>query len=121
MGERGPEQIEFNLDEIERLCRLNCTNAEIAAFFNVSERTIDRRLADNPEFFAAVERGRNYGRLSLRRKQIEVATGGNPTMLIWLGKQYLGQRDKSEIENTRAINLVINRPEREEEQEPDGA
>ena len=31
--------------------------------------------------------------MSLRRKQIEVAMSGNPTMLIWLGKNVLGQSD----------------------------
>jgi hypothetical protein len=36
------------------------------------------------------------GRISLRRKQFEVAQGGNVTMLIWLGKQHLEQAEKVE-------------------------
>ena len=36
------------------------------------------------------------GKMSLRRKQFEVANAGSIPMLIWLGKQQLGQADKSE-------------------------
>ena len=96
MGKRGPEQVPFDLVELEKLCRLNCTNAEIAVFLGVTERTVERRIAKSAAFRDAVQRGRNYGKLSLRRKQIEVASAGNATMLIWLGKQYLGQADKVE-------------------------
>ena len=38
-------------------------------------------------------------KVSLRRQQIELAKTGNPTMLIWLGKQLLEQRDKSDATN----------------------
>ena len=40
------------------------------------------------------KKGFESGKASLRRKQYEVAMGGNCTMLVWLGKQYLGQTDK---------------------------
>jgi precorrin-4 methylase len=41
---------------------------------------------------------RKSGRASLRRKQWQMADN-NPTMAIWLGKQYLNQTDKSVVEN----------------------
>jgi hypothetical protein len=34
--------------------------------------------------------------MSLRRMQWEKAQTGNTTMLIWLGKQMLGQKDRLE-------------------------
>lgn len=37
--------------------------------------------------------------MSLRRTQFKLAEK-NPTMAIWLGKQYLGQRDNVEVEHT---------------------
>ena len=40
---------------------------------------------------------RKAGFVSLRRKQYELAMAGNATMLIFLGKQYLGQSDKREV------------------------
>lgn len=84
------------IEDVRRLCQLNCTDDEIAAFFGVCTKTVQRKKTTSKPFCEAVDGGRNYGRLSLRRKQVEVALGGNPTMLIWLGKQYLGQTDKTD-------------------------
>lgn len=39
-------------------------------------------------------------KISLRRKQIQLADDGDRTMLIWLGKQHLGQRDKFDSQIT---------------------
>ena len=91
-------KIEFNLEALESLCRLNCTHAEIAAYFNVSLKTVERRYKEEPDFAAAVDRGKATGRLSLRRKQIELVDNGNASMAIWLGKQLLNQTDKQEID-----------------------
>lgn len=38
-------------------------------------------------------RGRAERRLKLRQKQTEIALGGNVSMLIWLGKNELGQME----------------------------
>jgi len=46
--------------------------------------------------------------MSLRRKQIEVALKGNVSMLIWLGKQMLGQMDKQElIADDKGFKIVV--------------
>lgn len=92
------EKIDFNLEALESLCRLNCTHDEIAAYFNVSAKTVQRRYNEEPEFAQAVDRGRAHGKLSLRRQQMKLVEDGNPTMAIWLGKQLLGQTDKQEID-----------------------
>jgi hypothetical protein len=92
------EEIEINLDSLEKLCRLNCTHDEIAAYFNVSTKTVQRRYKDDADFAAAVDKGKAHGRLSLRRQQMKLVEDGNPTMAIWLGKQLLGQTDKQEID-----------------------
>jgi hypothetical protein len=47
--------------------------------------------------YAAKKRGSTYVRL--RAKQIDLAMRGNVPLLIWLGKQYLEQKDKQEIED----------------------
>lgn len=36
--------------------------------------------------------------MSLRRMQYRAACAGDRTILIWLGKQYLGQRDKQDLD-----------------------
>lgn len=109
-GAGAPKKLIYEIEDVEKLCRLNCTDAELAAYFGVCRRTIEREKSVSPEFKEAVQRGHDYGRLSLRRKQVEVANEGNPTMLIWLGKQYLGQKDKTETSNISDVKIVINRP-----------
>ena len=93
----------FDLTELEKLCALHCTLDEIAGWFKVGDKTIDRRRADERTLYqhdgekltfkAIMERGYARGRISLRRKQMQLAEAGNPALLIWLGKQILGQRD----------------------------
>lgn len=98
-GQVGRPRIEIDPEELTRLCRLNCTLQEIAAYFNCSERTIKNRMADDEDFRAIVENGRANGRLSVRREQFRIMEGGNASMAIWLGKQLLGQRDNQEVIN----------------------
>ena len=93
----GRKRIEIDLVQVEKLCVLQCTNAEIAAFFNCTERTIEKRSKE-AAFQEAMERGRAKGQLSIRRSQFRLLEAGNATMAIWLGKQYLGQRDVTPIE-----------------------
>ena len=93
-----PAKAIIKLDELERLAGLQCTEVEVAAYFRVSERAVKMALA-KPEFRQAWERGKHGGLISLRRAQFQAAVEGkNPTMLIWMGKQLLGQRDLQAVE-----------------------
>ena len=94
----GRPEAEIDLTELEKLCAIQCTNAEIAAWFNVSERTIDRKRHE-AKFLEVMERGKGKGRISIRRLQMKAAEAGNATLLIWLGKQLLGQRDEQYLEH----------------------
>jgi hypothetical protein len=89
---RGRKPIEIDFVELEKLCALQCTDEEIADWFNVSTRTIESRRKQ-PEFAQVMKRGRSRGRISVRRAQMKLLEGGNGTMGVWLGKQLLGQRD----------------------------
>lgn len=94
----GRPKTEINLDELERLCRLNCTMPEISAYFDIPLRTLEDKYTNEPEIRQAIQKGRATGMLSLRRKQIQIMEEtNNSTMAIWLGKQILGQTDKQEI------------------------
>ena len=91
MAQRGtPAKID--LVELEKLCQMQATDEEIAAFFSVSGRTITRRKKSK-KFARIMERGRAKGRLSVRRAQLKMLDAGNPAMGIWLGKQLLGQTE----------------------------
>lgn len=88
-------RIELDLEELEKLAAMHCTREEVAGFFGVALKTVQRRLQEL-RYAAAWERGTARGKVSLRRAQFRVAEAGNPTMLIWLGKQWLRQCDRQE-------------------------
>ncbi len=94
----GRPKTELNLDEIEKLCRLNCTMPEIAYYFDIPLRTLEDKYTNDQQVRQSIDRGRAHGMLSLRRKQIQIMDeNNNATMAIWLGKQILGQKDRQEI------------------------
>ena len=70
-----------------KLAQIHCTMREMSDIVGVSIDTLKRRYAD------LIDKGKSEGKMRLRRKQIEVAMSGNHTMLIWLGKQMLGQSE----------------------------
>jgi hypothetical protein len=77
-------------EAIKKLAQLHCTYDEIAEFLGVSTKTLQRNYVHH------IKKGREMGKISLRRAQFEKAVGGNVAMMIWLGKQHLDQRDKIE-------------------------
>ena len=91
-------RIEIDKSDFEKLCALQCTKEEIAGFFDCSEDTIERWChREYKESFAVVfAKKRVAGRISLRRSQFRMAET-NVSMAIWLGKQYLGQREQQEV------------------------
>ena len=91
----------IDLVELQKLCTLQCTHEEIAAWFHCSVRTIEK-YAKKQEFAEVMARGRAKGRISVRRAQMKLLDAGNATMGVWLGKQFLGQRDVTPIELTGA-------------------
>ena len=92
MGIRG-RKARIDLGELEKLSALQCTDEEVAAWFRVSIRTIERRRKER-KFSETIARGRAKGKISLRRMQLRLAEEGNPALAIWLGKQYLNQTEQ---------------------------
>jgi AraC-like DNA-binding protein len=87
-------KIEINKAEFEKLCGMLCTKEEIAGWFNCSEDTVERWCkAEYKETFCGVYKKYSAkGRISLRRNQFKLSET-SAAMAIWLGKQYLRQRD----------------------------
>jgi hypothetical protein len=83
----------IDLTELEKLSSLQCTDEEIAAWFGVATRTIERRRTVK-KFADVIERRKAKGRISVRRMQMKLLEQGNATMGVWLGKQILGQTDQ---------------------------
>ena len=103
----GRPKIEINWDQFNKLCGLQCTQLEIASYFDCSEDTIERRVKEvhGVTFAVYFAQKRGAGKIALRRKQYEAALAGNVTLLIWLGKQYLGQMDKQETVNIEGVKI----------------
>ena len=94
----GRPKTEINREELRRVCLLNCTMPEIASFLEIPLRTLEDRVAAEPDLKEIIQGGREYGKLSVRRKQFQIMNDdNNATMAIWLGKQLLGQRDKHDV------------------------
>ena len=85
------KKLEIDEDLVRQLATIQCTMVEIGAVVKCSVDTLERRFAD------VIKKGQEEGKSSLRRAQYKIAMSGNSTMLIWLGKQYLNQRDSAEI------------------------
>lgn len=94
MAKMGRPQIQIDEEMFKGLCRIQCTLNEIADFFNCSEDTIERwcKRTFKQTFADAFKKYGVAGKISLRRTQFKMAEH-NVTMAIWLGKQYLGQKD----------------------------
>src|ERR1700732_3060138 len=105
MARRGT-RARIDLVELEKLCLLQCTDEEIAAWFGVSTRTIERRRLQK-KFADVMARGKAKGRISVRRMQMKLLEQGNATMGVWLGKQLLGQRDEIALQNEGPLVTII--------------
>jgi len=103
--------VPIDLDELEKLAAMHCTHEEAAAFFSrpaegltLSRQAFEKKLSREP-FKSVWERGWAAGSMSLRRWQMNLARDGNATMQIWLGKQWLGQRDVARVEHSGGIEV----------------
>ena len=109
----GRPAIEIDQVQFEKLCAMQCPLDEIAGWFYCSEDTIEnwckKTYQDedgNPMTFSEVFAiKRQGGKISLRRAQFELAKK-NAVMAIFLGKQYLGQKDNIQYEDKEAIERL---------------
>lgn len=98
---------EIDKKQFENLCGLQCTKEEICAFFELTDKTLENwcKRTYNKGFSEIFREKRGIGKISLRRAQFELAKK-NATMAIWLGKQFLNQRDQVQIEVKNENNLL---------------
>lgn len=111
----GRQPINIDPVELEKLAMVYSTQADMAAYFGCTQRTIENRVADKDTRYAMadgaeltfseiIERGKSKGRVSLRQAQFKLALDGNATMQIWMGKQLLGQTDEQTIKHAGKID-----------------
>lgn len=88
------QRIGIDLVLARKYARNCCSIQEIADAFGVSYNTLKR----DDGFMEMYKKERAEINNILRQYQHDVASVGNPTMLVWLGKQYLKQSDKPQEE-----------------------
>lgn len=93
---------------VDSACEIMCTGEEIASLCGVDYDTLNRACKREHDcgFTDYYKSASASGKMSLRRKQLEVAMSGNPTMLIWLGKNQLGQSDRTEVDVGKADDAL---------------
>ena len=97
----GRPKIQIDYNTVEKLANIQCTQEEIASFLDISVRTLQR----DEEFCRIYKKGQENGKMSLRRMQYKLAEK-NTAMAIFLGKQYLGQRDNIEVEHNAQNGIL---------------
>ena len=108
----GRPRLVIDWDQVDKMCAIHCTGEEQAAILGVDYDTLNRACKrDFKKSFADYFRQKSSsGKMSLRRRQFTTAMDGNPTMLIWLGKNWLNQNDnlpEPDVEPP-ALNISFN-------------
>ncbi len=91
----GRPEIPIDWNKVDELLVGGCTGVQVAAYIGMHPETFyDRCVKENGTNFTDYAYPKKQkGNSLLHSKQLEVALSGNVTMLIWLGKQRLGQRE----------------------------
>ena len=105
IGQKKQAQEKIDRRQFETLCGIQCTEEEICAVFDVSKDTLLRwcKRTYKKSFAEVFKEKKACGKVSLRRSQWKMAER-NATMAIWLGKQYLGQKDVVEQKSDVKLN-----------------
>jgi transposase len=123
MGRPPKAQEAIDKEELVELLKFFPSREEVADWFKVSPSSIDRFIKKNFKTTFDDLRNKSFVRtkIAIKRAQIKKALTGDNTMLIWTGKQYLGQSDKNvEVsKSTGSITLkyrLDDEPKKHEEQ-----
>jgi hypothetical protein len=104
MARTGRPKAVINYELVKDLSMIQCTQEEIANILGLAVRT----LQNDDEFMRIYKIGMDEGKKSLRRQMFQTALKGNPTMLIWLSKQYLGMREPKQDISLDTNQDVVN-------------
>ena len=102
---------EIDWDQVDKMCEIHCTGEEQASILGVDYDTLNAACKRDKgigfsDYFKQKSSG---GKMSLRRRQYTSAMDGNTTMLVWLGKNWLGQSDMPRPEPQEVPPIVIER------------
>ena len=99
----GRPKIIVDLEILKNLASIGCPDYEIASVLNISARTLKRNYAE------IIDQYKEKGKASLRKKMWDKAVKkDNTNMQIWLSKNYLGMKDRTQTESiVEPLPLII--------------
>ena len=82
-------------DEVDKMLVAGCNGVQVAAYFDMHPQTLyDRvQIEKGVVFTEYSSKNKEKGNALLHATQFKVALDKDKTMLVWLGKQRLNQRD----------------------------
>lgn len=98
---RPEKQVDW--DKVDYMLKAGCLGTEVAEAFGMHPNTFYTRVQQeyNCTFSEFLQQRRSGGDAAIRIRQYEKALGlndlGDNTMLIWLGKNRLGQRNEDKL------------------------
>lgn len=115
--------IPIDWKKVDEFLMAHCFGTEIAAYFGMHEDTFYRRVEEQygMGFTEYCQLKRGSGKLMLRARQYAKAMTGDNTMLVWLGKNLLDQREPETkaiaIPNDGKINDLLDYIKQKKEKE----
>lgn len=96
----GRKKIDIDWSKVDLMLEAHCTGTEVANHLGIHYQTLYDRVKEKfkVDFSVYSRQKKEKGKSHLRVKQYQEARIGNKQMLIWLGKNWLGQKDEP-IEN----------------------
>lgn len=105
----GRPKFDIDWNKVDRYLQAQCDGVAIASLLGIHPDTLYLRCEQDKKMgfskYSAIKK--SEGVELLRAKQFSVAMDGDRTMLVWLGKQYLNQKDRS---NNININTDTTKP-----------
>ena len=104
----GRPEKEFDWKVLDSILQFGANLIDCSELLDVSDDTIQRKIKSEHGCTFSEYRTKKMGRMRVKllQKQYEMAQNGNVALLIWLGKQHLGQKDKIEQE-VKEVDLVF--------------
>lgn len=116
----GPPVKEIDWPLFEQLCALQCTQEEMSGCLRISVDALVYKVEQNysVSYSEIFRRFSSNGKCSLRRNQV-ILSKTNASMAIWLGKQWLGQKENTDlnltVESQKEFETVLKNFERQQE------
>lgn len=102
MGKRGPQPMKINWDQFDKLVSMQCTQKEVAAFFDISVDWLEElcKREKGLKLSEVWDKRRLMGRVRLRKAEFDIIEKGGPgaaTMAIWMHKILLPEENPDKI------------------------